>query len=371
MAGKKIRVGVVGLGKMGLSHHALFNAHPEVEVTGVCDASKYVLSVLGKYTDVPTYTDYEEMLARAELDAVVIATPSSMHTPMVEAALDRKLHVFCEKPLTLDPTETERLADRARGDQLATQVGYHNRFIAAFQEVKDLIDAGAIGRVSHVLGEAYGPVILKAQGRTWRSKREQGGGCLYDYAAHVINLLNWYCGAPRGVGGTVLPTIFSRDTDDATFSTLYFDDDVTGQLTVDWSDESQRKMTTKITIWGTNGRIYADRQECQVYLRDATEAPTGYESGWNVRYTTDLTEPVWFYLRGEEYSAQVNAFVERVKAGQVDGTNDFASAALTDRTIAMMVDDARLGPSTGPTPDASATPEQPRPRRRLLRRRAA
>ncbi len=367
-----IRVGVVGLGKMGLSHHALFNAHPDVDVTGVCDSSRYVLSVLGKYTDVPTYADYEEMLANAELDAVVIATPSSMHTPMVEAALDRGLHVFCEKPLTLDPAETERLAERARGAELATQVGYHNRFIATFGEVKKLLDANAIGRVSHILGEAYGPVILKAQGRTWRSRREQGGGCLYDYAAHVINLINWYCGAPLGVGGTVLPTIFSRDTDDATFSTLYFEDDVTGQLTVDWSDESQRKMTTKITIWGTNGRIYADRQECQVYLRDPTAAPGGYESGWNVRYTTDLTEQVWFYLRGEEYSAQVDAFVQRVKAGQVEGTNDFASAALTDRTIATMVEDARVGPSTLATaapnrPDA----EPPRPRRGLLRRKAA
>jgi predicted dehydrogenase len=365
-----IRVGVVGLGKMGLSHHAIFNAHPDVQIAGVCDSAKYVLSVLGKYTEVETYTDFERMLDDASLDAVVIATPSSAHTQMVAAALDRGLHVFCEKPLTLSPVETARLTEQSSERQLTTQVGYHNRFIAAFAEVKALLDAGALGTVNHVLGEAYGPVILKSQGRTWRTRSDQGGGCLYDYAAHVINLINWYCGAPSGVGGSVLPSVFSRDTDDAVFSTLYFPGDVTGQVSVNWSDESYRKMTTKVTIWGTNGRIYADRQEIQVYLRDASGAPEGYRAGWNVRYTTELTKPVWFYLRGEEYSEQVDAFVKRVRAGAVDGINDFASAALTDQTIAMMVGDAKTGPSTA-AGEAAAAPEKARPRRRLLKRNAA
>jgi predicted dehydrogenase len=365
-----IRVGIVGLGKMGLSHHALFHAHPEVEVAGVCDSSRYVLSVLGKYTDVDTYSDYEEMLERVSIDAVVIATPSKAHTGMVTSALERGLHVFCEKPLTLGPEESESLAATAQERALATQVGYHNRFVATFREVKKLLDAGVIGDLHQVTGEAYGPVILKPQGRTWRSQRTEGGGCLYDYAAHVINLINWYCGMPSGVGGTALPSFFSRDTDDAALSTLYFDSGLTGQLTVNWSDESYRKMTTRITIRGSNGRIYADRQELQVYLRDADGAPDGYGKGWNVRYTTELTPPVWFYLRGEEYSEQVDAFVKRAAQGEVEGTNDFASAAMTDRTIAMMVADAVGGPSTeGLNGAESAVPAKRR--RRLLARRSA
>ena len=68
-------------------------------------------------------------------------------------------------------------------------------------------------------------------------------------------------------------------------------------------------MTTRIMIWGSTGRIFADRQECQVYLREDAPLPPGYQPGWNVRYTTELTEPVWFYLRGEEYSAQIDHFV--------------------------------------------------------------
>ena len=342
-----IRVGVVGLGKMGLSHHALLHAHPEVEAIA-CDSSKFVLGVLEKNTGVTAYNDYERMLAEADLDAVVIATPSSAHTAMVRAAFERGLHVFCEKPLTLSSADSEDLCRMAEERGLVTQVGYHNRFVAAFREVRSLLDAGAIGEVTHVLGEAYGPVVLKQKGGTWRSRRSEGGGCLYDYAAHVINLMNWYLGEPTGVGGTVLPKVFSADTDDAAFGTLYFPGAKTGQVSVYWSDESYRKMTTRITIWGTAGRIFADRQECQVYLRDTATIPPGYEEGWNVRYTTDLTEPVWFYLRGEEYSSQIEAFVEQVRAGAPNSENDFATAAATDQTIAMMVADAEAGPSTAP-----------------------
>jgi predicted dehydrogenase len=342
-----IRLAVVGLGKMGLSHHAMINIHPDVDVRGICDSSGYVLSVLKKYTGVETYSDFEEMLDRVELDAVLIATPSSSHARLVRTALERDLHVFCEKPFTLDVRDAEALSALAAERELVTQVGYHNRFVGAFAEVKALLDAEAIGEVTHVLGEAYGPVVLKPKGGTWRSQRTEGGGCLYDYAAHVINLMSWYVGEPVSVGGTVLGRVFSREIDDEVFSTLHFPGGGTGQVSVSWSDESYRKMTTRVTIWGTAGRIFADRQECQTYIRDTGRIPEGYEEGWNVRYTTDLTEPVWFYMRGEEYSAQLDSFVQRIKEGRVEGANNFESAAVTDRVISMMVSDAEKGVSTG------------------------
>ena len=174
-----------------------------------------------------------------------------------------------------------------------TQVGYHNRFVGAFQEVKRLLDAGAIGPVNTALAEAYGPVVLKPAGRTWRSQRSTGGGCLYDYAAHPLNLLTWYLGAPQSVSGSQLTSIFSAQIDDSVASTLHYPNGHRADR-LNWSDESQRKMTTKITLWGPHGRIYADRQEIQVYLRDTATVPEGYRSGWNVRYTTELTEAPFF-----------------------------------------------------------------------------
>ena len=347
-----IRVAVVGLGKMGMSHLALVRAHPEVELVAVCDSSNYILSVLKKYTGVETHSDYEKMLRDVGLDAVFIATPTRTHARMVQSALERDVHVFCEKPFTLSTTDAQELASRSAERGLVTQVGYHNRFVGAFQEVKALLDSGALGTVTHALGEAYGPVVTQPKGSTWRSQRAEGGGCLYDYAAHPIDLLNWFLGEPVGVGGTVLNRIFSRETEDEVFSTLYYPEGKTAQISVNWSDESYRKMTTRVTVWGTAGRIFADRQECQVYLRDGAPLPPGYEPGWNVRYTTDLTEPVWFYLRGEEYSAQIAHFIKRIRETAADGVNGsqsvngFESAAVTDSVIGMMLADAEKGAAT-------------------------
>ncbi len=335
-----IRLAVVGLGKMGISHLSMLNAHPSVEVKAVCDASGYVIDTLEKYTGIPGYSDFDAMLEQVDLDAVVVATPSSLHAHMVRKALERGHHVFCEKPFCLDPAQSEELANIATQKRLVNQVGYHYRFVGAFQEAKRLLDAHAIGDVSHILAEAYGPVVLRAKGSTWRSKRTAGGGCLYDYAAHPINLVNWYLGAPSGVGGTVLNRIFSGETDDEVYCTLHYPMGRSAQISVNWSDESYRKMTTKITIWGSHGRIYADRQEIQVYLREGANPPPGYRKGWNVRYTTELTEPVWFYVRGEEYSSQLDHFVRTIQEGQAEGVNSFAEASITDRVISLLVADA-------------------------------
>ena len=214
---------------------------------------------------------------------------------MVRKALEHNLHVFCEKPFVLDTVQGKELTCLAAERGLVNQVGYHCRFVAAFQEAKRLLDAGAIGNVTHALAESYGPVVLQPAGSTWRTKRSEGGGCLYDYAAHPINLLTWYFGAPNAVSGTVINNIFSKETDDEVYSTLHFPGGTSAQLSVNWSDDSFRKMTTKLNIWGTAGKIYVDRQEVQVYLRDEASLPSNYEKGWNVRYTTELTEPVQFY----------------------------------------------------------------------------
>jgi hypothetical protein len=124
-----------------------------------------------------------------------------------------------------------------------------------------------------------------------------------------------------------------------------------------------------MTVTGTAGKIIADRQEVQAYLRKTAPAIEGYEAGWNVKYTTELTDQVWFYLRGEEYSAQLDHFVRRVADPGLDATNDFTSAAATDRVIELLTIDAAAGPATLSTADAPPVHEPVR-RRSLLGRRS-
>ena len=351
-----IRVGMVGLGKMGLSHHAIVNAHPGIKVAAACDTTAYLTDVLGKYTGLKCYSDLDRMLAEEPLDAVVVSTPSKLHAPMVEKALNRGLHVFCEKPFVLDVADGERLAALAESKGLVSQVGYHYRFVGAFQEAARVVASGALGQVHHVRAEAYGPVVLRAKGGTWRSAKNEGGGALYDYACHALDLVNFVVGPPAAVSGVVMNKVFSRDVEDEVYCSLFYANGATGQLAVNWSDESFRKMSTKISVWGSAGKVVADRQECQIYLREPHAALPDLKTGWTVRYTTDLTEEVWFYLRGEEYSGQIDYFAQSIEQRRLDGKNNFRSALQTDRVVAMILAQQGQGSDAPPAALRDAPP---------------
>ena len=132
----KVKVGLIGAGKMGISHLAILGAHPDVQVAGVCDTSKMTIDALEKYSPFPCFTDYKKMLSQAKPDAVVIAVPTKFHAAMVGEMLSLGIHVFVEKPFCLNPAESVSLINMAREKKLVNQVGYHNKFIGTFSEVK-------------------------------------------------------------------------------------------------------------------------------------------------------------------------------------------------------------------------------------------
>jgi scyllo-inositol 2-dehydrogenase (NADP+) len=242
--------------------------------------------------------------------------------------------VFVEKPLCLDPTQSKRLADLAKEKGRANQVGYHNRFIGTFQETRRLVKAGALGDVYHITGSAFGQVVIRAKsGSTWRSKKTEGGGCLHDYASHVIDLMNFIVGPPEQVVAAQLQNIFSKDVEDAVYAQFRYPGGASGTLETNWSDDTFRKMSTTVVIYGTKGKIVADRQECRVYLKSDAPFESYAAGGWTSRYITELQAPVAFYLRGEEYTSQIDAFVNAAQQGSADHENSFASAYETDRIV--------------------------------------
>lgn len=222
-----------------------------------------------------------------------------------------------------------------------------------------MVRSGALGTVHHVRAEAYGPVVLRRKAGTWRQSKNEGGGALYDYACHAIDAVNFVAGAPESVSGVVRNAVFSRDVEDEIYCSLHYASGASGQLCVNWSDESYRKMSTKITVWSSNGRVTADRQECQVYLREPHPGLPDTVAGWTVRYTTELSKEVWFYLRGEEYSAQIDYFVRSVQERRIDGENGFASALQADRVVAMIQAET-AGRGAGPSLVQAASAESRR-----------
>lgn len=144
--------------------------------------------------------------------------------------------------------------------------------------------------------------------------------------------MNYVMGPPEAVLGAHLRSVFSRDVEDAVHAVFRYPQGASGQLEANWSDDTHRKMSTTLVAYGTKGKIVVDRQECRVYLRDGAEFEQ-YRAGWTTRYITDLQEPVAFYLRGEEYSAQIDAFVKAAEQGLAEHENSFVSAYEADRVV--------------------------------------
>jgi predicted dehydrogenase len=156
-----------------------------------------------------------------------------------------------------------------------------------------------------------------------------------DYASHVIDLINYLLSPVQSVQSSSLKSIFSKQVDDAVYAMMSLQNGVSGILSVNWSDETHRKMTTSVSINGTKGKIVSDANELKVYFKDAA-CPAGYSRGWNVKYVTDLTAPVDYYLRGEEYSAQMDHFIKAIQGKVPNEVNSFESAAKTDNAIALI-----------------------------------
>ena len=335
-----IKAAIIGLGKMGMSHAAILGGLPNVELVAACDMDSLLQSAFKKLTKIQMFTDYKKMIEEVNPDCVYVVTPTKLHYEMVMFALEHGCHVFCEKPFALTAEQGEKMVALAKAKGLVNQVGYHNRYIGTFNEMKRLLAEGVIGKPFHFLGEAYGPVVLKSKGGTWRSDKKNGGGCIEDYAAHVLNLINYVTGSTLvECAGTQMPSIFSGEVDDAVYGSLTLVNGLKGQISVNWSDDTVRKMTTSVKIQGDQGKLEADATTLKIYVKE-DKPKYGLQKGWNFKYITDVTPQVSFNLRGEEYTAESEAFINSIITGKVDDRNSFESALQTDYIIKKMEEDA-------------------------------
>ncbi|MBW2166919.1 MAG: Gfo/Idh/MocA family oxidoreductase [Deltaproteobacteria bacterium] len=254
---------------MGITHFSILNAHPSVEILAVCDQSSTMLNILKKYVNVEVYSDYQKMINNTELDFVVISTPSDSHSEIIRAAVDNNLHTFTEKPFALTAAEGRETLAHLNNKPLVNQVGYVNRFNEVFMEVKRLLETGVIGEVKNFSSEMYGATVLKDSKASWRGKRKTGGGCMYEFASHCIDLVLYLLGQPDKVVGSIMQSIYSSAVEDLISSTFIYNNGCSGTIMVNWSDETFRKPTNIVTIFGTSGKIVADKHAYKIFLKEA------------------------------------------------------------------------------------------------------
>ncbi|HET8747410.1 MAG TPA: Gfo/Idh/MocA family oxidoreductase, partial [Ramlibacter sp.] len=138
---------------------------------------------------------YEDVLRDPEIDAVVLATPHSLHTEQVVAAAQAGKHVFCEKPLGLDAASAERAARACAEHGVTLGVGYNWRFQPALREIRRLVEDGSLGRVLHLEGNFCGPSAYRFPKGHWRHDREEvPAGGMTGRGVHVVDAMLYLAG---------------------------------------------------------------------------------------------------------------------------------------------------------------------------------
>jgi len=191
-----LRIGIVGVGLLGRAIGGQFAARRDARVAAVADVSEDASADAGGALGVPEgsrYADYEAMFDAESLDGVVITTPHALHYEQVSGALDRGMHVLCEKPLVLEVDRAVELRDRAAEAGLVLMVGFQRHQDSAFRRASDRYADGGPD-IEWVTAELTQP-WFEAFGGSWRTNTElSGGGFLVDTGRHVVDALLWVTG---------------------------------------------------------------------------------------------------------------------------------------------------------------------------------
>ena len=311
---KKVRVGIVGLGRLGKFHaqNIAFKI-PGAELTAACsivpEELEYAKKELG-ITDV--YSDYKEMIAKAAIDAVVYVTPVAGHCQQIEDALDGGKHVFCEKPLGVDVQQCKQAeAAVERHPELTFMLGFMRRYDKSYAYAKQKIDAGLIGKPYLVKATGIDPEAA-IQGAIRFAKTS--GGIFLDMAIHDVDLCRWFLGSEAtevyAMGATFKHPEFKEVGDDETGVAVYkFANGGMGMVHVGRTAPYGYHVETEIV--GTEGTIrisaVPEKNLATVYgpAGVCTECVGSFPERFEQAYLTEMEEFIDCVLNGKQPGVSV------------------------------------------------------------------
>jgi len=216
-ANNVVQYGVIGTGGRGQYLLRHLNTLDGCRCVAVCDIYQPHMEAAIKISrDKPKgYLDYRELLARTDVDAVIIAVPLYLHFPITRDALLAGKHVFCEKSLVFKPEEIHALRALAKEHpKQVLQVGLQRRYSKFYQTAKQMIDKGMLGKVTHIYAQWHrnpgwrmrkAPDPKRQREWNWRLFREFSGGLTAELGSHQIDVATWMFGTEPefvvGVGG--------------------------------------------------------------------------------------------------------------------------------------------------------------------------
>jgi predicted dehydrogenase len=251
MAREKIRFGIVGAGMVAQSYVQAFDGCEEARVTGVADSRVAAAEAMAQQLHCPSYDSYERMLEDGELDAAIVCTPPATHADICTRLLQNKIHVLCEKPLSIDIQSALRMLQTARSAGVKLTMASKFRYVQDVVRAKNLVCSGVLGEL--VLFENVFTSRVDMSTR-WNCRPEiSGGGVLIDNGTHSVDLMRYFLGPlaevhvlegkrSQNLGVEETVAVFARSVTG-----------VIGSIDLSWSITKKRE--SYLDIYGSLGAI--------------------------------------------------------------------------------------------------------------------
>jgi len=253
----KVRVGIMSFAHMhAASYSQCLKNIPAAEFAGIYDDNAKRGKEMAKRFGVKYFKTEKKFFAE-KLDAVIICSENSKHLAMTESAAKAKVHILCEKPISVNLKDGNKMLAAAQKAGVKLMIAFPCRFIPSVVKARRVLDSGEIGRILAVKATNHGTM----PGGWFLDKKFSGGGAVMDHTVHVADLLRWFVRREvRTVYAEIDKSIHNKKIDDCATLLFEFENGVFASLDPSWSRPKSFPVWGDVTmdIIGEKGNIYID-----------------------------------------------------------------------------------------------------------------
>lgn len=257
---KKIRLGIIGIGKMGGEYVRMLSegAVEEIELTAVCDIDEEKLQKAYEKTGgtVRTFTDWHELLASGGTDAVMVVTPHYLHPPIAMEAFRIGQHVLSDKPTGVYTKQVRELNRVAKESGKVFSTMFCLRTMPVYQKIREMVQGGELGQIKRLCWintDWYRPQAYH-DSSSWRSSWQgEGGGLLLNQCPHNLDLWQWMFGMPKSVTAHIsFGRYYDIEVDDDVTAYFSYENGINGTYI---ASTGEAPGTNRLEIMGDMGRL--------------------------------------------------------------------------------------------------------------------
>ncbi len=323
----KLRIAIVGYGKMGRIRSATIDARDDCAVTAIYDP--FVDLGAERARGLKTGADWKALLEDDDIDAVIISSTNDVIPKVAVAALNKGLHVFCEKPPGRNVADIEAIITAARTQpSVKLKFGFNHRYHEAVESARKLVDGGRMGDILWMRG-VYGKAGGKDFDHNWRNDpKKSGGGILLDQGIHMLDLFHDFCGEFDDVKSFIGRQYWNVPVEDNAFAMLR---NARGQVATIHSSATQWRHTFRLEIYLEKGFLSLNGilSSTMTYGRESlTVARTHFDD--NGYPNPNPEETISYFEEDRSWEKEMEEFVTAIGEDReiVIGTPEHALAAM-------------------------------------------